>query len=58
MVNVRLFDIVGKLVFSKKCHLNSGELTLNLNQQKKGVYLIRVTTTSGEEIMHQKVIKN
>jgi len=56
-ITVQLFDIVGKLVFSQKDYLNNGELTLNLNSQKDGVYLIRVLTESGEVIMHQKVIK-
>ncbi len=55
-VTVQLIDITGKLVFSKECHLNSGELTLNPNLQENGIYLIRVLTTSGEVIMKQKVI--
>jgi hypothetical protein len=57
IVNVQLFDIVGKLVFSEKEQLNNGKLTLNLNLQMKGVYLIRILTASDKVIMQQKVIK-
>jgi hypothetical protein len=56
-VTVQLFDMVGKLVFSQKQYLNNGKLTLHLNLQQNGIYLIRVMTTSGEVLMNQKVIK-
>jgi len=57
MVTVQLIDITGRLVFTQKHHLNNKELTLDLNSQRNGIYLIRVLTASDDTIMYQKVVK-
>ncbi len=56
-VTVQLFDIVGREVYSAKHLLNNGNITINLNSQKNGIYLLRVLTSSNDILMQQKVIK-
>ena len=52
---VRLYDLLGKIIFTKK--INNQEVKLSTEQLKQGVYLLQTITTDNK-IYTNKLIKN
>ncbi|MBP8993071.1 MAG: T9SS type A sorting domain-containing protein [Bacteroidales bacterium] len=51
---IRVFDLMGKLIYSKKTHSNN--TPLNLSQLVSGTYLIQIQTK--QNIFSKRIVKN
>lgn len=55
IVNVKLFDVTGKLLWSKQNVVNNEQI--NFNDKPKGTYLVKVTDSKNNELKTVKIIK-
>lgn len=55
-VKVQLFDVAGKLLWSKQNVVNNEQI--NFNDKPKGTYIIKVTDNKNYELKTIKVVKN
>lgn len=56
-VQVRIYDMVGKIAYEESCVLSNGTTAINLNLNN-GVYFIEVVTPEKEKIINEKLIIN
>lgn len=55
-INLDIFDIQGKLVFSDKIEANTLVYELNTSSFKTGYYLYRISTKNGEHKTNNMII--
>lgn len=55
-VNVRLFDVTGKILWIKQNVVSNEQI--NFNDKSKGTYIIKVTDNKNNELKTIKVVKN
>ncbi len=53
---VEVYNMLGEKIYSKQWTMNNGQLTIDLSSQSAGIYLYRVTSTSGELVGEGKLI--
>ena len=54
---VQISDVFGKILFSKQIIIVNGKFTINPDIKAKGVYIIRIISSSNKELLKQKIIK-
>jgi type IX secretion system substrate protein/uncharacterized protein DUF6851 len=58
LLDVELYSLVGKLVFSKQLTVNSSSVTINVPSLATGFYFAKVLNENNELVLIKKIIKN
>lgn len=54
--SIEIFDVTGKIIYTKKNHLFSNEVEIDLNEVSVGLYFIKITSTE-QKIYTERIIK-
>lgn len=54
-IPVEIYDLTGKLLFSKTCHATANQIKIDVSSMPKGIYLLKVA--SKENTFNYKIIK-
>lgn len=54
-IPVEIYDLTGKLMFSKTCHATANQIKIDVSSMPKGIYLLKVA--SKENTFNYKIIK-
>jgi hypothetical protein len=54
--SIEIFDVTGKIIYTKKDNLFSNEVEINLNEVSEGLYFIKITSTE-QKIYTERIIK-
>ncbi len=57
LVNIRIYDLSGRLVYRAEEALEDNRFFIDMSSLRNGLYMLRLETANGEEILVQKVTK-
>ena len=57
LINIRIYDLSGRLVYRAEEALEDNRFFIDMSSLRNGLYMLRLETVNGEEILVQKVTK-